>query len=97
MAGPPQGPQHTGNVGRPIARVAGTDLVQVDLHHLRRVEGGDPQAVVVPPCNRGDGRLGECDREAQPLGVVNVLAYQVHPPGGEPEPVGGASETLLET
>ena len=92
----PDRPGHTERVGGPAGELAGGDGAQVRLDE-RLVEGGhEADPVVVARRQRDRGRAVDRERQHEAVVVVGVLADQVDPPGGAPEPGGGAAEHALE-
>ena len=96
-----QGPGHTGDVGVPMAdlagRALGADDVQVQgVDALRRQGGHEPHRPVLaaPKCQVGAMRQG--DGQGEPAVVVSVLPDDVDAPRCAPDAVGLGVESLPE-
>jgi hypothetical protein len=96
VPGGAQCPQHPGDVACPPLGTARPDVGEVAVVAALLGKAAQPQPLVVALGDLDDGALRDREGQAQPVGVVDVLADQVHPPRGGPAAVRLALEQLRE-
>src|SRR5450631_3658145 len=80
-----QGPENPGGVAAPTRRVAGPDVIEVELVLLAGLHRAQSQAAVRAQPHRGIRSVWECYRKAQAGVVVSVFADEVNPSGRGPD------------